>query len=559
MISTTATRRAPTTRRMRLAHSATRLTRLYLQDEYSFADDEVRMVMGLRYDWYTSSALPTENSNFVARNGYTNATNFDGEGLLQPRLGLTWDATDRLTLRGGVGLYSGGNPNVWLTNNYQVDGVTQIQAREFNVGLSNLNVSCRFLGGPDCDVDGDGTIDPGSAVPLSGSGRPGYDIPQAYIDYVAGAAANSSVNALDPNFNIPSNWKFALGGTYNFDMPWGLGSDYTLNADFMYTKSRNSAVIIDATQVVVGTAPDGRPIYRSIDKSDPDCVNPTSGACSSRNFNQDFILSNVIGSDGDQTSLSFGLSKSYDFGLDWTFAYAYTEAREVSPMTSSVAFSNYANAAVSDPNNPGVATSNYQIPHRFTLRLKYGKEFFGDYETRFTMFGSRNKGRPFSYMFANDDGDMFGDLIDGRHLLYVPTGPSDPKVMFDPGFDQTAFFAFVNASGLSKYAGSIAPRNEFDSDWWTKFDVRISQDIPGLMEGHRAQAFLVVDNVGNLLNDEWGVLREASFPRMQGIVDARIDSATNTYVFEDYFEAAGQRRVSSPSLWSIRLGVKYSF
>ena len=531
----------------------------YIQDEYSFADDDLRIVFGLRNDWYDSSDLPRNNPNFVARNGYTNSTNLDGKSLLQPRLGINWNATDNLSLRGGLGLYSGGNPNVWLTNNYQVDGITQIQLREFDVGLANLNTTCRFLGGPDCDVDGDGTVDPGSAVPLSGSGRPGYDIPQAMVDNVATAAANSSVNALDPNFEIPSNWKFSLGATYNFDMPGGLGSDYTLNADAMYSKNKNSAIIIDATLEQIGTAPDGRPIYKSIDRSDPDCVNPSSGACSNRNFNQDFILTNVKGSAGDQTAYSLALSKDYDFGLDWTLAYAYVESEDVSPMTSSVAFSNFSSIAVSDPNDPGVAISNYQIPHRFTLRLGYGKSFFGDYETRFTLFGSRNKGRPFSYVFTDDDGDMFGDIIDRRHLLYVPTGTSDPKVTFEPGFDDAAFFAFVNSTGLSKYAGSIAPRNVFDSDWWTKFDLRISQELPGFNKNHRASAYFIMENVGNFLNDDWGVLREATFPRLQDVVDARIDSATNKYVFEEFFEPAGQTRISSPSLWAARIGIKYSF
>lgn len=227
-------------------------------------------------------------------------------------------------------------------------------------------------------------------------------------------------------------------------------------------------------------------------------------------------------------------------------------------MTSSVAFSNYVSPAVTDPNNPGLATSNYQIPNRFTLRIDYSKAFFGDYETSFTLFGSRNEGRPFSYVFANDDGDMFGDRLDGRHLLYVPTGMNDPKVNFDPGFDTTAFFAFLNTSGLDRYAGSIAPRNVFDSDWWTKFDLRVSQDIPGFRENHRAKAYFVIENLGNLLNDDWGVLREAGFPRKQAIVDAEIDSP-GTYLYESFFEPSGQSRVTNPSLWAMRLGVKYSF
>jgi hypothetical protein len=45
------------------------------------------------------------------------------------------------------------------------------------------------------------------------------------------------------------------------------------------------------------------------------------------------------------------------------------------PMNSSVAFSNYHNIAVWDPQDPEQSTSNYEIPHRFTLSLGYSHEF----------------------------------------------------------------------------------------------------------------------------------------------------------------------------------------
>src|SRR5690606_34770229 len=121
-----------------------------------------------------------------------------------------------------------------------------------------------------------------------------------------------------------------------------LGEDYTLLVDYLHTEKQDSALIVDATLEQIGTAPDGRPIYRSIDRSDPACaVDPLT--CTSREFAQDFILTNVRGDDGGSDVWSFALSKTYDWGLDWALAYAYTESTDVNPMTSSVAFSNYQN------------------------------------------------------------------------------------------------------------------------------------------------------------------------------------------------------------------------
>jgi hypothetical protein len=512
---------------------------LYLQDEFPVADGAVTIVAGVRYDWYTSSDEPRENPLFFARNGFSNTNTFDGEGLLQPRLGFNWDVSDTLSVRGGAGLYSGGNPNVWLSNNYSNDGQTVVQ------------VVRRDLADP---------LDPGLSlftIPHDGGGNPLFDIPVSMIDAVTTGTANSGVNALDPTFSIPKEWKFALGATWDFDAGM-FGSDYRLMVDYMHTEKEDSALIIDAALEQIGAAPDGRPIYRSIDRSDPDCADPLSPDCSNRNFNQDFILTNVSGNDGDSDVWSLALSKSYDWGLDWTFGYAYTESSEGSPMTSSVAFSNYANISVSDPNDPQISRSNYNVPNRFTFRANFRRAFFGDYQTKFTLFGRVNEGVPFSAVYTNA-GDLFGDTLDFRHLLYVPDGPNDPNVTYDAGFDQQAFFAYLDESGLSKYAGRIAPRNAMTSSWWHKYDIRVEQELPGFNPEHHFAAFFLIENVGNLLNDDWGVLKEQGFPRNQAVVQVDESTGSGPYVYQNFFSPAPQGRVADASLWEIRFGVSYNF
>ena len=540
------------------ANFASAVNTLYIQDEYTFSNVDLTIVAGLRYDWWSSDDLPLENANFVARTGFSNRKNFDGLNLLQPRFGFNWDVSDTLGLRGGFGLYSGGNPNVWLGNNYQNDGFTQVQAREFNGGVQNLN------------------IDPNSslltiALGVDGTGQPGYDAPQSIIQFVAAGGGNSSVNAIAPNFEPPQNWKMSLGSTYRFDLPGRWGEGYVLSGDVLLTRGDNSAIIIDDTLVQIGTAPDGRPIYFPTDKSIAGCeADPLSdpGGCD-RLFTSDFILSNVIGDDTEQLSIAFSLSKDYDWGLDWTLGYAYTESDDVNPMTSSVAFSNYFNVSVVDYNNPGLATSNYEIPHRIILKVGYSKDFFGDNTTRFTLFGALNQGRPFSYTFRRQEMFIHGPFFnpsDSRSLLYMPSGPNDPNVVFDPGFDQAGFFAFAASRGITQFGGGIVPRNEFNSRQWTRFDLRISQEIPGFDSEHHAIAYIIFKNIGNLINDDWGILYEQSFPRNQDIVEASLvdtlgtpdDFSDDQYLFER-FNPRDQARSSSASLWSIRIGFNYNF
>lgn len=498
---------------------------LYLQDEYFFYDYDLTLTYGLRYDWYTSNDQPVLNPGFEGLYGFSNQQNLDGEGLLQPRFGFNWGASDQLEVRGGIGYYSGGNPNVWLSNNYANNGVTQIESQ---LGATNL-----------------------FEIPHTGSGRPLIDIPQSLFDDVAsGVGRVGGLNVLDPNFKLPSEWKYALGATYTFD------SEYVLLADLLYTKKKDAATIVDLSRVQTGTAADGRPIY---------------GSRNGRR--QDFMLTNVDGDSGKTVSFSTSVLKSYDFGLDWALAYAYNKAEDVNPMTSSVAFSNYANVAVSNTEAPDVARSNYDIPHRFTLKVGYKHEFIDGYATKFMLFGTHNKGRPFSYVFDNTDdsrrpnqnflNSAFGDTVNtDRQLVYVPTGVNDPNVTFagalaDPA-RQAEFFAMLDSTGLSKYAGQIAPRNEFDSDWFTKFDLRIEQEVPGFYDNHKGSVYFMIENLGNLLNDDWGVMKEASFPRMQAVVDATLNN-DGTYTYNNFRAPAGQSLVSDASLWTMRLGVKYKF
>src|SRR5690606_6918150 len=141
---------------------------LYAQDELQLTPN-LTVTAGFRYDFYDTSDAPAETGNCVARNGFSNSETLDGKGLLQPRFGFRYDYSDSIQFRGGVGLYSGGNPNVWLSNNYSNDGFTNVQVSQADVNVIT------------------GT-----------TGEPLFDIPDALVDAVVGGAPNVAVNALDP-------------------------------------------------------------------------------------------------------------------------------------------------------------------------------------------------------------------------------------------------------------------------------------------------------------------------------------------------------------------------
>jgi outer membrane receptor for ferrienterochelin and colicin len=485
----------------------------YVQDDFNLTDD-VTMMVGLRYDSYASDDRPTENTNFENRYGFKNTGNIDGISLLQPRVGFNWSVNDNMEVRGGVGLYSGGNPNVWISNAYSNDGVTNIDVREFNIPNFSGNVF---------------------DTPLSGAGRPLFDVPQALYDRIANTAigdGDGGTNATDPSFDIPSEWKYALGTTYITD------DEYVITADLLYSDKKNSPIIQDLAIADTGANfPDGRPVY---------------GQTGSRRGGSDFLLTNVNGADASAFTASLGVSKDFDNGVDASLSYSYTDAKDVNPMTSSVAFSNYSNIAVSDPQNPGVATSDYQIQHRFTATLGYAVELFDGYDTKFNIFGAANEGKPYSYTYSN--ARIFGDVNNFRGLIYVPE-VNDANVVYADGFDLNAFNAFIEEEGLVR--GQIMERNSLDSDWWVKFDVRVEQEFPGFYKEHKASAFMVIENFGNFLDSDWGVFKQGDFVG-EDIIEVGLNS-DNQYVYNRFLTPAQQSPNRNASLWEIRIGVKYSF
>ncbi len=49
--------------------------------------------------------------------------------------------------------------------------------------------------------------------------------------------------------------------------------------------------------------------------------------------------------------------------------------------------------------------------------------------------------------------------------------------------------------------------------WLTTMDLAISQEVPGFMEGHKGKIYFTIDNLANLLNDDWGKSYCMNFPQ----------------------------------------------
>jgi hypothetical protein len=454
-----------------------------IQDNWRLAD-KLTFNIGARYDMYGGDSRPASNASFLTRVGFPNTKFVSGLGVFQPRFGFTWQPTHELTIRGGAGVFSGGTPDVYVSNSFSNTGVL----------TNTIDVSQNNNG----TYGGSGANAVSGAAILTNVG--GTTVPSAANPLLLGAtSANPApVNALDPNFKLPSQWRLTLSADYT---PEGfLGGGWTFGGDLLYSKVRNQVFFTDARVVATtSTTPDGRTRYTPV--------------TSFGDTNSDIILTNS--NQGRGYIAIARLSKRFDFGLEANASFTYEDIKDRNPATSSTAGSNYAAGVSLDPNGPAYGISNDQVANSIKFDVSYEHAFFGDYKTTLALFGESRSGHPFSYTFRDTAtrSTVFGTIGSGtRYLLYVPTGVNDPKVSYANANDAALFNAFVDSSGLGKYRGAIAPRNAFKSPWLTRIDLHFSQELPTFVGHSRFTLFADIENFTNLLNKKWGQIREYAFP-----------------------------------------------
>ncbi|MGO2169528.1 hypothetical protein, partial [Pseudoalteromonas sp.] len=80
-------------------------------------------------------------------------------------------------------------------------------------------------------------------------------------------------------------------------------------------------------------------------------------------------------------------------------------------------------------------------------------------------------------------------------------------------------------------------------------------EFMGFGDGQKGSAYFVIKNIGNMLNDDWGVLKSGS--SLQSAVTTEI--VNGQYVYTNFNDPVGASVDVKPSLWEMRVGVKYTF
>ena len=465
------------------------VTTLFIQSEVAVSSI-FDVTYGIRYEKHGVPEGPTVNTDFATTYGYTNALTYDGADVVMPRVSFSIRPNENTEFYGGYGVFSGGNPSVWFSNNYSNNGVSIID------GDGNYNAFTADM----CD-------------PLTGSPStegPGYAVPCGAIEKVQSGSGGGDTNSLDPDFEMPTHKKLSIG------MKKQIG-EYDLTVDYMRSENENPLYVYNLANTITGYADTGH------------AISTPSGCCTG-----DYSLANSNESP-KTTVFSVMASRSFDNDIDVTFGYTNTNAEDVHPMASSVAYTNAnENLVTLNPNNPAVARSDWEIEHRFVSTLNW---MLSD-KTNVSLFYQRASGNPYS-LSANGGFGELGFAPGWRTEDFE----SIPIVINDNNIEDSA-------AALRNYGNGLLERNSFTSKSSSRLDMKVTHSPLDNLD-----LYVVVKNLGNLIYGGNGEYYRSS--SANGIATA--DYANGTVTYSDYVAPSANAVIGSASVWNVKLGFKYSY
>jgi outer membrane receptor for ferrienterochelin and colicin len=486
------------------------LNSAFLQDTWKISP-RFSVTAGLRFDYPTVNRNPEYNPLVDQTFGRRNDHTIDGARVFAPRASFSWRPTRerRVEVRGGAGLFQGRAPGVWMSNAYSNDG----QSTLVNTSISNTQFS----------------PDPRNQP----KGNPGTQ--------------RQRVDLMDRNFHLPSVARANLAVDYHAD--W---QRLVFSAEALQSWTVEGLAYRNLNLRRTGTGPDGRAIYGTRTTS---LALTSNSQHQSTAFTDVYLLTNT--SKGDATQLTFRVRRPLQ--NHWAAAFAYTRgrAREVSPVTSSTAATNFSARAGIDPNGDELGTANTEIRDRVLASLTFRFSPLKKLNTKLTVAYEGRSGRPYSFVFNSD---VNGDSADyDNDLFYVPSGRNDPIVRWSDPAQAEAFFAYLASNpALQRFAGQIVPRNSERSRYQHQVDLRFSQEV-SLWRSVRAEFFCDILNFGNLLNDRWGRVHQVGFPYVLAVATANYDPKTNQYVYRFTSPPRPQPLQAAASRWQIQMGTRLKF
>ncbi|MEB0262515.1 MULTISPECIES: carboxypeptidase regulatory-like domain-containing protein [unclassified Mucilaginibacter] len=466
------------------------LLSFYGQDEIQLSD-KFKLTAGVRFDY---AGIPNKQPlsskttgapvdvNYGNTFTYTKPADIKNNYLnnleINPRVSFNYDINgdQSAILRGGSGLFTGRVPFAWFGYAFYNNGNT--------------------YGAYDRSPKAAAPITPGTnPVQAPANGGLGYVNQQNNPAANTGASGPTQVDLIDNHFKMPQVWRTNLAYDYQTDDKW----KFTLEG--IYTK-----VIHDLKFQQVNTVDSVTYYPYDVNKEQPIFVNKKVNP----SYTNAYLLSNT--NQGYRYSLTVQVAKQFPFGLNASVAYTYGHSKDVTNGIRNSMESNWQLNQALNPNNPGLANSNFDIRSRIVSNVNYvfNWDKAKNYTANFTFFLSAQTGNPYTY-------GIYPKAIDGTgqqvSLSYIPKTGETVNFFSDIAGGATAaqqavtFDNYIDANKyLSSRRGKFTERNAAYTPWNNNLDFRFSQDFK-FGSGKRKQVLTFtydIINLTNLLNKHWG-------------------------------------------------------
>lgn len=521
---------------------------LYTQDEFQVSK-RFKLTYGIRAGIIafedTGLSNPTVDAqNYVDENrnlGYKIQTGKlpDPKILWEPRAGFNWDVfgNKKTQLRGGLGVFTGRPPYVWVSNTIGNNGVLT------------------------------GFIDDSGAKTLN---HKFTNETQIFIPETPTLPTTFDIAATDANYRFPQVWKNNLA--VDQKLPFGL----IATLELMYNRNVNAVKYFDAnfeTSTANFAGPDQRPRFAGND----------NGVRINDNVSRAAVMTTT--NEGYYQAATLKLEYPNQKGLYGMVAYTYSQAKDLMSAGSIASGSWTGTRSVRGNNDLDLSFADQDAPGRTVGLLGYRFEYGGDFAgaTAITLgyvgerrgFNGNINSARFSYSYA---GDMNGDRVSNNDLIYVPKSASeltfDPltvgSVTYTPAEQAAAFDAFIEQDDyLKTRRGQYAERNGVLFPVLHRFDLSVTQEFSIKVGGKRNTIQLRADilNAANLINSEWGLGNNF-------VTDRPLTSAGTTTDGIPKFKLATQKLADGTTVllrdsfvksktqfdtWAAQFGIRYIF
>lgn len=529
-----------------------------------FLNNEIRvnenfsLNLGVRADWtkfittpkkdqfFNDSALPAI-SRYYDMQGARSGQISSPQVSISPRAGFTLKIpNENVTIRGGVGLFTGRVPLVWPGGVYNQNGVG-IGGLDLNPPTPAQNIVFR---------------------------------PDPFGQYTAeelglGLSNKGQVDLIVKDFRLPK----ILRTSFAFDKKFGNG--WTSTFETIISKNINEIYYQNINilpPTLTSTGPDNRNVYSTNGtiRKVPIRANGTNP------YNGDvFLLSNNQASKGFSYNFTFTVDKGWNNGFSFNANYTYGNSVVTNEGTSSQNNSQWNTMeTVNGRNFVRLSTSDFDLGHRVNAFVAKKFSYFNrKMATTVSLVYNGQSGNPYSYTYRNSPVNDVS-ATGSSDLIFVPTVAqlndmvfvSNPvgATIYTPAQQKALLNTYIeNDKYLTKRRGMYAERNGARLPFTNIVDLKIQQDLNLKLGSKTYQLQLTYDvfNLTNMINRDWGRQYFLSFDQYQLIqfVNYRPGTTIPQYRFTPIPNNDPPYGISTSTVpsysarWISQLGVRLNF